>query len=80
MLPEIADEGVEGVRIDHLIDHSDAGKWSDALRFVNFQVLDHRCDRFPDRDGSAAAVSESDVPSLHDGFYAAQRQENPHDR
>ena len=62
MLPEIADEGVEGVRIDHLLDTSDAGDFADALRFVNFQVLDHRSDRLPDRDGSAAAVSESDRP------------------
>lgn len=45
MLPEIADEGVEGVRIDHLIDTSDAGDFADALRFVNFQVLDHRMPR-----------------------------------
>ena len=62
MLPEIADEGVEGVRIDHLLDTSDAGDFADALRFVNFQVLDHRSASLPDRDGSAAAVSERDVP------------------
>ena len=65
MMPaSIPDEGTE-VDIRHLCDLSDPGRWSDALRFVNFQVSDHRSDRFPDRDGSAAAVSESDVPFFH---------------
>ena len=79
MPPIIPDEGTE-VDIRHLLDLSDPGKWSDALRFVNFQVLDHPCANLPARDGSAAAVSESDVPFFHDGSYAAESQENPHDR
>lgn len=66
MMPaNIPDEGTE-VDIRHLLDLSDPGDFADALRFVNFQVLDHRPHRFPDRDGSAAAVSESDVPFFHD--------------
>ena len=80
MMPaSIPDEGTE-VDIRHLLDLSDAGDFADALRFVNFQVSDHRSDRFPDRDGSAAAVSESVFPSFHGSSSAAQRQENPHDR
>ena len=71
MPPIIPDEGTE-VDIRHLMDLSDPGRWSDALRFVNFQVSDHRSDRFPDRDGSAAAVSESDVLSLHSNASTAK--------
>ena len=66
IVPFIADEGRDGINIAHLIEVSDPGDFADALRFVNFQVLDHRSDRFPDRDGSAAAVSESVVPFFHD--------------
>lgn len=76
MLPEIADEGVEGVCIDHLIDTSDAGDFADALRFVNFQVLDHRSHNLSDRDGRTAAVSESVVPFFHDGINAEKCRDN----
>lgn len=53
-----------------------ADQWGDFL----LNSLDHRNDRFPDRDSFAAAVSESVFPSLHDGPCAAESQENPHDR
>lgn len=63
-VPSIPDEGRDGTDVAEL----------------TRKVLDHLCDRFPDRDSFAAAVSESVFPSLHCGSSAAESQENPHDR
>ena len=64
-MPPFIPDNSDGHDISHLIHDGDPGEWADALRFVNFQCLDHLCANLPQRDGSAAAVSESDVPSFH---------------
>ncbi len=67
MLPEIADEGHDG----NVIAELNLVKCIFQARAVaiarGLNSLDHRSHRLPDRDGSAAAVSESDHPFFHGG-------------
>ena len=80
MLPEIADEGHDGNVIAELNLVKCIFQARAVAIALGLNSLDHHSRNLPDRDGSAAAVSESDVPSFHGGSSAAESQENPHDR
>ena len=66
MPPEIADEGHDGNVIAELNRVKCIFQARAIATALGLNSLDHRSHRFPDRDGSAAAVSERVVPFFHD--------------